>query len=233
MNKATLVLLLLTGFFPTSPAQATTDWYVGHVTLADGTELDGALNYNWKAEIVQIQQGQTTKAYSAFQIDRFTFFDTGINQKRTFVSLDFPVKPTLTRRLVLEQCATGPLMVYRRLRHTRELLKLAKPAAYGSDQTFGQDMGSFVYYAVPIPQPTTDPAAQPLQFLSLDKFYRNIWPLMMEKQGAELRSRVTKSQMPLNDTEGQLILITYYNTLQLRQTAADLPHYGLTASVGE
>jgi hypothetical protein len=216
MNRSTLFLLaLLIGLAPVGPARATTDWHAGLLVLADGTQLEGPLNYNWKAEIVQLRQANTTKAYSAFQIESFTFYDQAQSQQRTFVSLNFPVKPGLSRRLLLEECAKGPLTVYRRLRHAREPIKIGVPSAYGSDRELSRDTGSFSYYVVAATDHSTPD--EPARFLSVDKFYRDIWPLMLQKQGDNLKHLLSKGQLSMNDTEVQLMLIGRYNTLEAEQ----------------
>ena len=189
-------------------------WHQGKLYLVNGTVLEGRLSYNWKAEIVQIQQGDAVKAYSAFQVESFKYFDEAQNTIRTFVGFDYAVKPTLRRPLFLEECAKGPLMVYRRLRHIREPLKVVTPSAFGTDEGLFGDVDSFTYYVV---DPTTNTVH------NLDGFSRNLWPRLCNEFGDELRRYAGALQMDLTNTMARLLLIHQYNTLKIVAVQARQP----------
>ncbi|GAB3540533.1 hypothetical protein [Spirosoma fluminis] len=179
-------------------------WSQGELILMNGARLEGELNYNWKAEIVQIRQNNTLKAYSALQVQEFKFFDNNQNTIRKFVAVDFPVKVALRRPLFLEEFVAGPLMVYRRLRHIREPIKLTNPSMFGNDEELVKDIDNFIYFVY---------AGEDM--VKLDDFNRFTWPRMQEEFEAELNQYATD----LNSTTAQLMLINKYNYLK-SETAA-------------
>ena len=179
-------------------------WNRGKLELASGITLDGELNYNWKAEIVQIRLTDgTVKAYSAFQVNRFVYFDDIHNARRTFVSMVFPIKPALNRPLFLEECEAGPMMVYRRLRHQHEPIRMANPSQFGSDEILYNDLDSFVYYVF-----NED------SIVELNHFDRDLWPRMKAEFGKQLTLYRSNQHLDVNTTLTKLLLIAQYNALK-------------------
>ncbi|GAB3491861.1 hypothetical protein GCM10027341_05330 [Spirosoma knui] len=195
-------------------------WSQGELVLMNGTRLEGELNYNWKAEIVQIRQNNTLKAYSALQVQEFKFFDNNHNTIRKFVAIDFPVKVTLRRPLFLEEFVSGPLMVYRRLRHIREPIKLTNPSMFGNDEELVKDVDNFTYFVY-----------EGKDIVALDDFTRFMWPQMQEEFQVELKQYATHLQIDLNSTTAQLMLINKYNYLK-SETAAQPVANSEVLSVG-
>lgn len=215
------IVLLATWLFITGSALAKGPvWNRGELQLVNGTVLDGDLSYNWKAEIIQFRQGDAIKAYSAHQIESFRFFDDHLNTIRKFVAFDYPVKPTLHRPIFLEQCITGTLTVYRRLRHLRDPIPVVTPSAYRTDEALLDDIDNFTYYVV-----------DANNVLNLDGFLRNLWPRLRDEFGDELQRYAGSLHMDLNNTLARLLLINQYNTLKLiaAQTA---PAEASTVSIG-
>jgi hypothetical protein len=178
-------------------------WSQGELTLMNGTQLEGQLNYNWKAEIVQIQVNNAVKAYSAFQVREFKFFDNSQSTIRKFVAVDLPVKHTLVRPLFLEEFVTGPLMVYRRLRHTKEPIKVNDPELFGTDEQLVKDVDNFNYFVF-----------EGQDIIKLDEFSRSIWPRMQQEFSHELKQYASHLQMDITSTIARLMLINKYNYLK-------------------
>ncbi|GAA4468921.1 hypothetical protein GCM10023189_55080 [Nibrella saemangeumensis] len=180
------------------------NWNTGKLVLRNGTVVTGEINYNWKAEIVQLRMPSgTVKAYSAFQVDHFIYFDNGQNTLRKFVSIDYPVRRTLTRQLILEEFTSGPYMVYRRLRHGREPIKVAQPVLYADDSELVKDYDSFNYYVY-----TNN------TFTNLDYFDRELWPQMEQEFGDELKQFIQTRQINISSTVARLMIISHYNYLK-------------------
>ncbi len=217
--KTKLVLwLVVAGMAITTPhgvaaAPHNEDWNHGKLELSSGVVMDGDINYNWKAEVVQLRlDNGTIKAYSASQVAQFMYYDDLHNALRTFASVDFMIKPTVERKIFLEQCATGPLTVYRRLRHQHEPIRVNNPASYGSDQQLYSDLESFVYYVY-----------DEDTMMELDHFALEIWPRMAKEFGSELNHYRSSRSLDTGTTLGRLVLITQYNALKSVSQASSVP----------
>ncbi|GAA4410141.1 hypothetical protein GCM10023187_34370 [Nibrella viscosa] len=188
------------------------NWSNGKIVLKNGAVVTGDINYNWKAEIVQLRlPSGTIKAYSAFQVDHFIYFDNGQNALRKFASVDYPIKSTLHRKLFLEEFTSGSYTVYRRLRHGRDPIKIAKPAMYADDTELVKDYDSFNYYVF-----TND------TFTDLDYFEQELWPQMEQEFGTELKQFIQTRQINTSSTVARLMIITHYNYLKDNTSSADI-----------
>ena len=209
MKKYALLLLIgigVVGRNPTLAANPTT-WTQGELILNDGTQLTGELNYNWKAEIVQLRQQNTLKAYSAFQVKLFRYFDNQQNLLRSFTSVEFPVKTTLLRPVFLEEVVTGPLVVYRRLRHSLDPFRVGNAADFASDGEFSKNIDMFTYFVF-----------DGSSFADLDRFNQSIWPRLEQEFHTELHQYMHSHAVARNDTMGRLLLINQYNALKSQAT---------------
>jgi hypothetical protein len=200
-----------------TPSTHKEPWVNGQVVLANGHQLTGRINYNWKADVVQLQLSDgRLKAFSAHQVGYFTFYDRQKAHHRKFIAIDLPAKSKLNHKRFLEEIITGPLLVYRELRNRRELFKLADLTIYGNEELFLQNADNFNYYVF------VNEA-----FTNLKSFNKRIWPRLegefktdlnryrlaheakagIEHQHARPRPRSTASL--------QLLLIKRYNDLKV------------------
>lgn len=201
-------------------AKPNPNWKTGKLMLNNGIEVGGELNYNWKAEIVQLRANGKIKAYSAQQVARFIYFDENSNTIRQFSSVNYPVKKGLLRPVILEKFATGALTVYRRLRHNREPLQLDTPNTYDNDENLVGDFENFVYYVY------TDNT-----FTNLDHFQRDIFPRMNQEFGPELKRYAQVRQLDTGTIQARIMLINQYNNLKMdRYSSAKRPE---SAAVSE
>lgn len=206
MKKCTLLIMLWLSFMGGNLlAKNPTMWNQGELFLANGMVLEGELNYNWKAEIVQLRHDHVIKAYSAHQVNEFTYLDNQLNTLRKFVTADYPVDESLSRSTFLEEFVSGSLTVYRRLRHSRELIKVSKPAMYGIDEELVRDVDNFDYFVF-----TEN------RVVDLNNFARDLWPRIRNEFNEELKQYASKMQMNLTSTLARLLLINQYNNLKLR-----------------
>lgn len=205
MKKYILTTLLGLLFLGGSSAKSNITWNKGILQLTNGSQLRGELNYNWKAEIIQVKQPNgTIKAYSAPQIQQFTYYDNDANLLRRFVSVDLPVQSAMVRTFILEAIAEGPMMVYRRLRRMREVIKFSKPTGYSSDNELLKDYDNFQYIV----------ALKSDSFVQLDDFNLAIWPQLEQEFGSELRQYIRAHGLDTSSTVSKLILISHYNSLR-------------------
>ncbi|MBC3788832.1 hypothetical protein [Spirosoma utsteinense] len=199
----TLIGLSLAG--GNASAKPPTVWHTGVLLLSNGTELTGDLNYNWKAEIVQIRLGDGIKAYSAFHVREFTYFDDKINTLRKFASVEHPIRSSLRRLIVMEQLMEGPMTVYRRLRHAREPIAKRNLSSFGNDAELTQNLDSFDYFVY------KDDGV-----VKLDHFVRDIWPVMQQEYHKELTQYGTTLLIDRNTTLARLLFINQYNSLKAK-----------------
>ncbi len=184
-------------------------WNTGQILLNNGTEIQGEISYNWKAEIVQLRQNGTIKAYSAHQINRFAYFDDANNALRHFSAVDYPVRKNFKRPVFLEEFTVGTFTVYRRLRHMHGLIPLAKPANYGKEGIQIEDYDNFSYYVY-----------DGNTFVNMDKFNRDLWPQMNQEFGPELKRYAEIRQLDTSNTAARLMLINQYNYLKAETQVA-------------
>ena len=201
-----LGLLLTAG---KAPAKNPTVWSRGELFLTNGTELSGELNYNWKAEVVQLRQGDVIKAYSAFQVRSFRFFDDKLNTVRIFNSVQHPVRLSLKRPVFMEQLMTGTMTVYRRLRHGREPILVAKPSMFSNDTELIQNLDEFDYFVY-----------EGNMMTNLNQFPKELWPVMQEEYGDVLNQFGTTLLVERNSTLARLLFINRYNSLKSQESTA-------------
>ncbi len=209
MKKCTLLIILWLSFMGGNLlAGNPTIWNRGELFLANGVVLEGELNYNWKAEIVQLQHDHVIKAYSAHQVNEFIYLDNQLNTLRKFVTADYPVDESLSRSTFLEEFVSGSLTVYRRLRHSCELIKVSKPAMYGIDEELVKDVNNFDYFVL-----------MENRVVDLNNFARDLWPHIRNEFNEELKQFASKMQMNLTSTLARLLLINQYNYLKAKNVS--------------
>lgn len=182
-------------------------WNTGYVVLHDGRRLEGQLNYNWKAEVIQVRLSDgLVKAYSAGHADAFVYFDDSQQLVRTFSSVNLPGPAWESRPVFLEEVSTGPLTVYRRLRHAHEFIKIARASMYSNDSELIKDVDNFTYLVIDLEG----------QVFNLDLFDRAIWPKMGTYQ-TQLTNYMKSRELDASTTIARLLLIHQYNYFCLDQ----------------
>jgi hypothetical protein len=180
-------------------------WHTGHVMLLSGEKIEGKLYYNWKAEVLQVRMpDDTRRAFSAQRVDSFCFFDSEQNTLRTFSTVEMPTSAGLVRPVFLETYALGHFTVYRRLRHSKEFIRMPRMTLNTSNDEWDKDLDNFQYYIVDPVGIVTD----------LQDFDQVLWPQMRSEFSAELAHLQRERQLDVASTVGQLILINQYNYLR-------------------
>lgn len=198
-----LVIVWLTALGSSVAARNAETWNQGELVLIDGTELKGDISYNWKAEIVQYRAGNKIKAYSAYQVRAFSYFDEHQHIPRNFFTINYADKTGGRQRpIFLEEVVTGPLPVYRELRSAREPIKLRDLSTFSSDEELVKNLENFTYLVF-----------MNGELINLNMFYRTIWPKLKEAYEAELRRYAMRIRSGITNTLVQLMLINQYNYL--------------------
>lgn len=201
------MIVWLTALGSSVVARNSETWHQGELVLVDGTELKGDISYNWKAEIVQYREGNRIKAYSAYQVRAFSYFDEHQHIPRNFFTFNYAGKPGgRLRPLFLEEVVIGPLPVYRELRSAREPVKLRNLSTFSSDEELVRDIENFTYLVF-----------LNGELINLNMFYRTVWPKLKEVYGAELRRYAMRIRSGITNTLVQLMLINQYNYLSRQQ----------------
>jgi len=211
-----LVIVWLTALGSSVVARNSETWNQGELVLVDGTDLKGDISYNWKAEIVQYREGNRIKAYSAYQVRAFSYFDEHQHIPRNFFTFNYADKTDGRQRpIFLEEVVIGPLPVYRELRSAREPVKLKDLSTFSSDEELVKNLENFTYLVF-----------MNGELINLNLFYRTIWPKLKEVYEAELRRYAMRIRSGITHTLVQLMLINQYNYLsrqQLVDPAGSLP----------
>jgi hypothetical protein len=212
--KIAIFSLLIWSLSLTNVSGSDNNWNTGYVIMPDGRRIEGQLNYNWKAEVLQVKLSDgTLRAYSAGRINSFMFFDDAQNILRKFSTIAFAGSDDKRRFAFMEECTTGKLTVYRRLRHSHEFIKIGRPSMFGSDKELIKDYDNFTYLVLDDNQVT-----------DLDRFGTDLWPQMREELGKPLTEYVKTRQLDMSSTVVKLILINQYNYLKIKaeeQSIAD------------
>jgi hypothetical protein len=107
MKKLFVIIMLLAAVTAESLAGGPV-WHSGYLILPDGRKLDGQLNYNWKAEVVQLRLPDgLLKAYLAGYVDSFVYYDKTQQLLRFFNTVDLP-GPDQELRPVADQSVQLP-----------------------------------------------------------------------------------------------------------------------------
>jgi hypothetical protein len=192
-------------------ANNSTQWNQGQLVLQNGIELEGELNFNWVAQVVQYRHGATIKAYAANQIQTFTYYDNQQDLIRKFVMLDCPVKYGLRRPRIVEEVFLGSLPVYRELYVSHGLIKVISLTGYNTDKELVKDTNNFTYLVY-----------FGGELIPLLQFYRRIWPRVKVAFKKELTQYALLSRVDLAGTVGQLKLIHKYNCLTEQNRSVSL-----------
>ncbi|ARK11297.1 hypothetical protein [Fibrivirga algicola] len=185
-------------------------WNNGYVILADGRKLEGQVNYNWKAEVVQVKMPNgLVRAFSAGHAATFVYYDTTQQLLRFFSSVNLPDSRQVLKPIFMEEVTTGSLSVYRRLRHTREFIKLLRPSIYGDDTELIKEIDNFTYLVINTEGDVVD----------LNAFNQTLWPAMIAYQN-ELSQYIRSREMDASSTLSRLLIINQYNYLLAQKTQA-------------
>jgi hypothetical protein len=68
------------------------EWNDGKLFLKNGNTLKGKVQYNDKIGTLALKTEEDSKSYSANTVVKFIFFDKAINERRDFISLDYPLE---------------------------------------------------------------------------------------------------------------------------------------------
>ncbi|MFD1143003.1 hypothetical protein ACFQ4C_17890 [Larkinella insperata] len=176
------------------------------------------MNFNWAAQVVQFRAGSQIKAYSANQVERFTYLDRQANTIRKFATVSCPAKSGLRQPQIFEEVFQGTLPVYRKLTTSQGLIKFGNLSGFSSDAELVRDLNNYTYLVY-----FQD------ELVPLTAFYRQIWPSLravFKKEFTEYRiNRAT-------NVVGQLRLISRYNYLAEKPVSASLAEEQAQISVG-
>ncbi|MBO0951530.1 hypothetical protein [Fibrella forsythiae] len=208
--KKVLFAVLITVAVSVELLAGSPTWNTGYVILADGRKVEGKLSYNWKVEVVQVRLNNgLVKAYSAGNADSFAFYDANQQILRRFSSVELPKPEQFSHPVFLEELATGPLTVYRRLRHAREFIKITRPSIYSDDTELMKDIDNFNYMVV----------NRDGQFFDLAMFTADLWPMMATYQ-EQLSDYIKSRDVDTSTTLARLLLINQYNYLSADKSAS-------------
>lgn len=201
---AVIVLIIFFSSGTVVSARPDAVWRKGQLTLISKVVLDGDLSYNWSTEVVSLRQVDgRVRAFSAHQVQKFSWFDYDDHKQRTFLALSAALS-NQPEPAFFEVCTDGALSVVRRLRRPHGLFKHAfsHPAYYHDQPTLAQNFDHFDYFVYD--------AGRLREF---SKFYIDIYEPLMTTYQQELRTYATTRNINERSLLGRLVLVDRYNYL--------------------
>lgn len=197
--KKEILLLVMIGLISHTWSAYAISWNPGKLMLRNGVELQGELNFNWKADIVQYRQEDKVKAYSIDQVSNFMYFDNQLNNLRKFVAINDCYLLQHGRPQFLEEIASGTLMVYRSLRITHTP---SNAANFDMDGKLMKSTNAFVYVV-----------HTGNEWLGLNEFYNQRWPQLMSLYKDDLKYYIKSPRNEVSRLVNRMVLICKYNAL--------------------
>ncbi|GAB3950691.1 hypothetical protein GCM10028805_29250 [Spirosoma harenae] len=202
MRKNILLFLSLLWLTLHAWSASATTWNPGKVLLRNGTELQGEVSFNWKAQIVQYRKENQIKAYSTDQVSNFVYFDNQQNNLHKFVAIEHCDLFQHGRPQFLEEIASGTLMVYRGLHLNRDFVKAQD---FDVDGKLTKNINAFTYVVF------TDN-----KWLTLNDFYASRWPELVLPYEDQIKHYTKVLGRESKTLVGRMILICKYNALIAR-----------------
>jgi hypothetical protein len=179
-------------------------WAKGRLMLTDGDTLKSTINYNPTTDLLQINQNNTIKTFSAQKINSFDFFDPDLKRVRYYTALPYSANSDYKPLVFFETLLNGPHMALL----ARETIVTESVPMYDgfSNRTF---LGSRTRVAN--------------QFYFMDqrtgkiKKYnasrKELLAALKDKQGP-VKEFIKENKLRYNDTDDLIKIVDYYNHLK-------------------
>ncbi|WP_020531687.1 hypothetical protein [Flexithrix dorotheae] len=199
MKKATLIFSILLFFITISMAKDKLRWNKGVVVLNNNEMIEGNLSYDHERELIMVKLEGTTRAYSSHVVTYFQFFDEILRVSRTYLSISGNQQNKRKSNQFFELVLDGSLPIFRKeKKHINFKLVLNHDNPYFSKYNACFDY--FTYYNG--------------EYIELSEFKDYLYP-KLNKQNKELISFVDQHNLNLKLTGHLVLLIDYYNSLQI------------------
>ena len=142
MRKLFFLLLLLSnyGFAQQFPSDI---WHKGMLVTNEGDTIEGDLKYDFESQSIQLDNGQTLKAYNVNNLFFFEIYDNTIRDYRQFYSLMYEVGYEYSVPVLFEMMIEGKISLLLRERIVAETNQSYSPSyySYGIMPSFSNNYG--------------------------------------------------------------------------------------------
>lgn len=176
-------------------------WHKGKVVLMNGDTLSGLVKYNIEGDIVQWDNKQQVRAFSAQKVLYFEIFDNIFETFRYFYSLPYNVQPNYKTPILFEVLYEGPLTLLAREYTVEETV----PRYYGyyyRNAYATRTRLAFDYYFL-------DQQGEIEKYSSK----KNDLFQILKKKEEEVRKFMKKNNLKYDRREDLVRIIAYYNAL--------------------
>ncbi len=193
--------ILLVLFFGCLATAGETGWYSGEIVFNSEATLSGEIRYDWRADVVQYRSDGRIHTFSPHLLRSFAFFDVQLNAIRHFKALPLREATNGSARQFYEVVLTGPLQLVRR---PNQIVGFGLPPTLipAEDASFSFQLAGYDYYVHTAGR-----------FVSINRFRREIWPVMEGEFGPELKQFMKRYGVSRRTMPGKLRLINQYNVL--------------------
>ncbi len=126
MKKQYLTLLILFGLSCVNPTFAqyfpSEVWHEGEVTLLSGEKHEGKIKYNFEADLVQLNESNRIRTFSARKILFIEIFDQELGRHRQFYALPYNIRPNYKVPMLFEVLYENTLSLMAREKIVQETI---------------------------------------------------------------------------------------------------------------
>jgi hypothetical protein len=178
------------------------NWYRGSLILADGDSLTGDIHYDLQNNLVQINAGNSIKAYSARQIWSFSFYDPDMMTDRQFFALPYTVESNYKAPVLFELLTEGDVSLLARERLVTENVPQYGYGGFGNSSSLRTRIRRdyFLGFANG-------------NIRSYDGSRKDLLYLLRDKSG-EVKKFINAHRFRYDDKRDLVQIINYYNSLK-------------------
>jgi len=181
-------------------------WFEGAIQLNSDHVIKGKIHYNPMLNIVVCQSSNQLKAYSAFSVEQFSFFDDGLNINRTFKTYNFDDYYKYGNRQFMEEIISGHLIFLRKKRKEVNPLGM-KSVVFQKEEDYVKSAETYNYFMM-----------KENQLVKVKNFRKQIKKLT-RNAGEEFQKFI--KALDLNKVYNQARAINYYNHLMSQSATSE------------
>jgi hypothetical protein len=191
-----------TGAVQAQSAAMSDAWYRGKIILAEGDSLSGDIHYDLQNNLVQVNAGNSIKAYSARQVWSFSFYDPDMMADRRFYALPYKVESNYKAPVLFELLSEGEVSLL-----AREKLVTENVPQYG----YG-GLGNYSYLRTRIRRDYFLGFANG-NIKNYDGTKKDLLYLLKDKS-SEIKRFANANRLRYDDMRDLIQIINYYNSLK-------------------
>lgn len=198
MKRLAMVFLFLLPLVAEARKPGETRWYTGQMVLMNNQMIDCELSYDAYTDLIQVQENNRVKVYSARQVKSFVYYDSENNAHRHFVSLLYGSRFRVSW-LFFERVLGGEMNLLRRYRS----VKLAQQSKTAKEELWYDSRKVYDYFIY-----------NDKGFIPFYRFRKAVLGQMMAEYKEPLQDFIRSRNLDMSTQRGQFMVISQYNTLK-------------------